>query len=166
MGKLASVLLPLLTLGAVVGCQEILDAADAAHPPTIRNLWTIWRSVNSCALNAGGSPGSRLLVRFQYVDPDSTIAKGNLVTVDMIFQPSGGEVLNVESSVTILGDGHSGTAECGNCTRFGSSDTSVNMSVILKDGRFESNPLSASILRPQGANLEVDSGGSAGQYRK
>ena len=148
-----SVLLALLALGAVVGCQEVLDVLLDRRPPTISNLRTTWRSLNSCG---GQPPGSVLLVTFQFSDPDTTVANGNTATAAGTWRPSGSTFENRSLRTTIRGTGHSGEAEYTHCLRFG-QDTLVDYSVTLTDSNgAESNSLSTSILRPQGANLEVD----------
>jgi hypothetical protein len=158
MGKLASVLLPLLTLGAVVGCQEILDASMSTNGPFISNLRSAWRSLNSCEVRDGQAPGSLLVVTFQFVDDDSTVADGDIATVELTFQPSGSSFSNLRNRTTIRGNGRRGDAEFTHCLRFG-DQTSVDLGVRFSDSDDAvSNTLRTSIPRPQDGNIEVDSG--------
>ena len=155
---ISGILLPLLTLGAVVGCQEILDAARDTNGPSISNLRSTWRSLNSCEVRDGQAPGSLLVVTFQFVDDDSTVADGNIATLELTFQPSGTSFSNLRDRTTIRGNGRRGDAEFTHCLRFG-DQTSVDLGVSFTDSDGAgSNTLRTSIPRPQDGNIEVDSG--------
>ena len=152
MTRLAAVLSALIALGAVVGCQEILDAALDTNGPFISNLRSTWRSLNSCEVRDGQAPGSLLVVTFQFVDDDSTVADGDIATVELTFQPSGSSFSNLRNRTTIRGNGRRGDAEFTHCLRFG-DQTSVDFGVSFTDSDgVGSNTLRTSIPRPQGGN--------------
>lgn len=137
----------------VIEAGVIPAHAQASAAPigtlAISNLTEVFTGVNDCTTSQGA--GSTSIVTMNYNDPSGGVVNGTVVNEVFTLLPSGSGGSGTFTSLTITGDGFTGTISYEPCTTFGGNTSiQIDVSITTPDGR-TSNTITTAADAPPGA---------------